>query len=136
MLTLCNFCIFFVFFKISEYRSQISLNSFVIFSTLPRLQMYKTKDINGEQKYDVTLPWYQNFWITTIGNLTKDDGDGNENGKIQQVQISKNNNVARASRFFVRFLAVVARLRHETSNFTRPLYGVDEHKLKLSFSFC
>ena len=81
MLTLFNFCIFFVFFKISEYRSQISLNSFVIFSALPRLQMYKTKHINRELKYDVTLPWYQNFWITTIGNLSKDDGDGNENGK-------------------------------------------------------
>ena len=32
-------------------------------------------------KCDVTLPWQQNFWITTIGSLSKDDGDGNENGK-------------------------------------------------------
>ena len=27
------------------------------------------------------LLWQQNFWITTIGDLTNDDGDGNENGK-------------------------------------------------------
>ena len=31
------------------------------------------------------LPWQQNFWITTIGSLSGDDGDGdgdgNENGK-------------------------------------------------------
>ena len=37
--------------------------------------------------------------------------------------------------FFVHFLAVVARPRHETSDFTRPLYGVDEHNTKFSFSF-
>ena len=31
------------------------------------------------------FPWQQNFWITTIGSLSGDDGDGdgdgNENGK-------------------------------------------------------
>ena len=36
---------------------------------------------NREEKCDVTSPWWQNFWIPTIGNLTHDDGDGNENGK-------------------------------------------------------
>ena len=30
---------------------------------------------------NVTLPWLQNVWITTIGSLSKDDDDGNENGK-------------------------------------------------------
>ena len=43
------------------------------------------------------------------------------------------NNFARASRFFVHFLAVVARLRHETPNFTRPLYRVGEHNAKIFF---
>ena len=44
----------------------------------------------------------------------------------------KQNNFARASRFFVHFLAVaVARLPHET-NFTRPLYGA-QHKNFLFF---
>ena len=39
------------------------------------------KGLNREQRYDVTLPWLQNFWRTTIGSLSNDDGDGNENGK-------------------------------------------------------
>ena len=30
---------------------------------------------NREEKCDVTLPWLQNFWITTVGSLS------NENGK-------------------------------------------------------
>ena len=36
------------------------------------------------EKYDVTLLWYQNFWITTIGSLSNDDRDGNETGKKKQ----------------------------------------------------
>ena len=35
----------------------------------------------GGEKCDVTLPWQQNFWITTMGDLSNDNGDGNENGK-------------------------------------------------------
>ena len=46
--------------------------------------------------------------------LSNDDGDGNENGKKAIVLDWQNNNFARASRVFVHFLAVVARLRHET----------------------
>ena len=34
-----------------------------------------------EEKCDITLAWYQNFWIATIGRLSNDDGDGNENGE-------------------------------------------------------
>ena len=37
--------------------------------------------------------------------------------------------------FLYNILAVVAGLRHETSNFTRTLYGVDEHNTKFSSSF-
>ena len=46
----------------------------------------------------------------TIGSLSKDDGDGNENGKKAIGLDWRNNNFARASRIFVHFFAVVARL--------------------------
>ena len=54
----------------------------------------------------------------TLESLIKsddgDDGDdGNENGKKATGLIRKNNNSARASRFFVHFFAVTARLRRE-----------------------
>ena len=35
----------------------------------------------NREKCDLTLPWYQTFWITTIRGSRNDDGDGNENGK-------------------------------------------------------
>ena len=38
---------------------------------------------NREEECDVTLPWYQNFGMTTKGSLSNNDGDGNENGKKQ-----------------------------------------------------
>ena len=37
-----------------------------------------------EEKCDVTLPWSPNFWITTVGSLSNDDGDGNENGRTAE----------------------------------------------------
>ena len=52
-------------------------------------------------------------------NKTNDDGDGKEIGK-NDMFILTNNNFARASRYFVHFFAVVARLRHETSQFHEP----------------
>ena len=53
----------------------------------------------GEEKCDVTLPWQQNFWITTMGDLSNDNGDGNEHG-IKAIGLYwQNNNFARASRF-------------------------------------
>ena len=52
-----------------------------------------------------------------MGNLSNEDGDGNENGKKAKEFYHQNNNFARASRFFVHFFAVVARLRHETCQF-------------------
>ena len=43
----------------------------------------------------------------TLGSLSNEDGDGNENG-IKPIGLDwQNNNFARASRFFVHFLAVV-----------------------------
>ena len=35
--------------------------------------------IRGE-KCNVTLPWWQNFWITINGSFSNDDRDGNKNG--------------------------------------------------------
>ena len=50
-------------------------------------------------------------------SLSNDGGDGNENGKkaIGLLLRTENNNFTRAAHFFVYFLAVVERLRHETS---------------------
>ena len=67
--------------------------------------------------------------------LKQDDGDGNENGKKAIGLYKKNNNFTRGLRFSVHFSAVAARLRHEIPNFTRPLYGVREHKTTMKFSF-
>ena len=52
-----------------------------------------------------------------IGSLRNDDDDGNENGKrSNRFNLDKqNNNSVRASRFFVHFFAVVARLQRETA---------------------
>ena len=47
----------------------------------------------------------------------RDDGDSNENGKNAIGLDWLNNNFARASRFFVHFLAFVARLRRESTQF-------------------
>ena len=51
------------------------------------------------------------------GRLSNDDGDGEEKDKKAIALVWQNNNFARASRFFVHFFAVVARLRRETSQF-------------------
>ena len=40
----------------------------------------------SREKCDFTLPWYQNYWITTIRSLSNEDGDASENGeKTQEV---------------------------------------------------
>ena len=49
-----------------------------------------------------------------IGNLYNDDGDDNENVKKAIGLDWQNNNFARASRFFVHFFAVAARLRRKS----------------------
>ena len=52
----------------------------------------------------------------TLGSLSNDDGDGNENSKKTTGLLDKqNNNFARASRFVFHFLAVVARLQRESA---------------------
>ena len=59
----------------------------------------------SREKFHVTM--VANFWITKIGSLCNSK-------KVTGLDWQKNN-FARASCFFVHFLAVVARLRHETS---------------------
>ena len=49
--------------------------------------------------------------------LSNDDGGGEEKDKKAIALDWQNENFARASRFFVHFFAVVARLRRETSQF-------------------
>ena len=49
------------------------------------------------------------------GRLNNHEGDGNENSKEAIGLDWQNNNFARASRFFVHFFAVVARLQRESA---------------------
>ena len=51
---------------------------------------------------------------SVLGGLCNDDDDGNKNCKKAIGFDKQNNNSARASRFFVHFPAVVARLQRET----------------------
>ena len=56
----------------------------------------------------------------TLGSLSNDDGDGNEDGKKAITVYKKNNNHARAqSRFFLHFLAVVPVARQQGVTFRR-----------------
>ena len=66
------------------------------------------------RKRSNVLPKYS-IWWTLIGSLSNDDGDGNENGEKAIGLDKQNNNYSRASRFFVHFFAVVARLRRENA---------------------
>ena len=50
-----------------------------------------------------------------IGTLRSNDADGNENVKKTNWFDKQNNNFARASRFFVHFFPVFARLRRENA---------------------
>ena len=53
----------------------------------------------------------------TLGTLRYDDGDGDENVKKAIGLISKKNNFARASLFFVHYFAVTVRLLRENAQF-------------------
>ena len=88
---------------------------------------------NREGKYDVTLPWQKNFQITTMGSLSNDDGDGNENNKEATNLDQQNNNFIRTSRFFVHSWPSLHDCDRKLTNFTRPPYGVGEHSAKFSF---
>ena len=51
--------------------------------------------------------------VSLVGSLRNDNDEGNENGKKAIGLDKQNNNFARASRFFVHFSDVVARLQRE-----------------------
>ena len=53
--------------------------------------------------------------IQILGSLGNDDGDVKENGKKAIGSDWQNNNFARASRLFVHFFVVTARLRRENA---------------------
>ena len=59
-------------------------------------------------------PWLH-CHVTLIGSLSNDEGDVKENGKKAIDLDLQNNNFARASRFFVHFFDVTARLRRENA---------------------
>ena len=58
--------------------------SFVLY-----LQKYLLKQREATEKCEVTLPLQQIFWITTMGNLSNANGDGNQSDKKQYFYISK-----------------------------------------------
>ena len=51
----------------------------------------------------------------SMGSLSNNDGDVNENGNIAVGLDWQNNNIARASRLFVHVVAVTARLRRKNA---------------------
>ena len=70
-----------------------------------------------------------------IGSLTNDDGDNNESDtKAIGLDWRQDNNFARASRFFVHFFAVTARLRRENAYVTFLEEDVNRRQ-RLSFTF-
>ena len=69
------------------------------------------------------------FSGTLVGSLSNDDSDGNEDDKKARGLDWQNNNFVRASRCFVHFFAVVARLRRETAGVNtrqRPSFSFPE----------
>ena len=86
-----------------------------------------------EEKCDVTLPWQQNFWMTTIGSFC--NGDDEQQKNKQQVQIGKKSTL----HVHHAFLYISQPLSHDRDmklpNLTRPLYGVGEHNTKSFFFF-
>ena len=71
---------------------------------------------------------------TSLGSLSNYDGDGSEDGKKAIGLDWQNNNPARASRFFVHFFAINARLQRKLPNFM--FCGGREHKTTIFFFFC
>ena len=67
--------------------------------------------------------------VNTLASLSNDDGVSNENGNKAIGLNWQNNNFARASRLFVHFSAVTARLPNLT------FYGGREHKTETKIFF-
>ena len=78
------------------------------------LQCYRVLCILPNRR-NVSFSLEENLRAEMVKNLSNDDGDGNENGKKAIGLDRQNNNFARASRFFVHFFAVFARLQRENA---------------------
>ena len=78
------------------------------------LKCYRVLCISPNRR-NVSFSLEENFREEMVKSLSNDDGDGNENGKKTIGLDRQNNNFARASRFFVHFFAVVARLQRESA---------------------
>ena len=80
----------------------------------------------------------ENFTTTppslTLWTLRSNDADSNEKVKKNNRLNKQNNNFARAPHFFVNFLPVFARLRHENALF-RVYGGRKQATTKFYFSF-
>ena len=79
----------------------------------PGFRIPPTKIFRIPVSGSITLP--RLLFPPTTGGLSNDDGDGNENGKKAIGLDRQNNNFARASRVFLHFFAVAARLQRESA---------------------
>ena len=92
--------------------------------------------LSGCGRHLLTATIYRYQSLRLLGSLSNDDGDGNEDGKKAIGLDWQNNNSARASRFFVHFFAVVARLRRENAYVISSRFVEDGNtKQQFSFSF-
>ena len=82
----------------------------------------------------LTFSYLSRRWIlkSLVGSLSNDNGDVNENGKKSIGFNWQNNNLARASRFFVHLFAVTARQQREKNS--RFVEDVNTRQ-RLPFSF-
>ena len=84
----------------------------------PRVSDSTNKDFPDSGIW-ITLHGARLWFPATTGGLSDDDGDGdgdgNENGKKAKGLDRQNNNFARASRVFLHFFAVAARLQRESA---------------------
>ena len=80
------------------------------------------------------MRWKYCWRRKTLGSLGNDEDDRNENGTKSIGLDKENNNFARATRFFVHFFAVVARLQRETAFFSRFLEDGNKRQ-QFAFSF-
>ena len=71
---------------------------------------------------------FKNFSIKTIGGLSNDDGEGNENGKSSRFTTLHVHHA-----FLYISLPSSRDCDMTIPNFTRPLYGVGEYNTKILF---
>ena len=75
---------------------------------------YRPRGFIDRQRNGVMVGEEENRRYLFLGSLSHEDGDVDENAKKAIGLDWQNNNFARASRFFVHFFAVTARLRRQT----------------------